>query len=185
MTIRKSFIVSTAVHITPILLLALLGGQGGIGDGKNKNGVGEDQTNNNGSGKHKDAGNIIPKPEEATPTVVELVARKTPSKVKKKKQVTKKSNKDCPEYFGGIGITHGPMNIVLDAPEGYPAAEAGIKKGDILLSPVESIRGPIGTEVTVLYKNEDGVHEVTIIRGKICTSGTVVAPMRDGAKEGE
>ena len=137
---------SLSVHAIPVLLFLILGG-GGDSNSDKVNGL------------------IIPKVSDSQ-TEVEI------SKSGTEKSKPKHANQKCPTYFGGIGITHDSMNFsVLTVYEGYPAYEAGIKKGDTIITPVNDIRGEVGTELVfeyISYETGDYVRTV-IIRDKICT----------------
>ena len=87
--------------------------------------------------------------------------------------------------FTGIGAQLGVENglpVIVSPFDGSPAAEAGVKAGDIILSVdgedvtslslteiAKKIRGPEGTKVTLtlLREDEDGTLEITIERGEI------------------
>lgn len=87
--------------------------------------------------------------------------------------------------FSGIGAQLGVkegLPIIIAPIDGSPAAEAGIKAGDIILSVdgedvtslsldeiVDRVRGPVGTEVvlTLLREGEDTSLEVPLIRREI------------------
>ncbi len=154
---KRSLALSMFLHMLPILLFFFLGGGDTSNGDKNK-----------GKGQEQQAGDILPKPNDKdTPTEIELVKL---DGIKKPKVVPHEKD-DCIEFFGGIGIMHGFNNVITSAPSGYPAANSGIKPGDRVISPIELIRGEIGTEVEVSYENENGIHTVKLIRDKICTSG--------------
>lgn len=143
----------------PILLMLFMTG-GGSGNG-------DEQDQGGGQGA-KQEGDILPKPSDAEPVEVQIV--EIGPAVKKKLNIPHEAD-DCPDFFGGIGIMHTHIgNVITSAPEGYPAANAGIKVGDRLVTPVDGIRGEPGTEVEVTFENETGLHTVTITRDKICTS---------------
>lgn len=157
---KRSVAISLALHMLPLVLMLFLGG-GGNGKKGDKDGK--------GNGSPKDNGDIAPKPsEQDKPTEIEIVEIKGP--LKKPKPVIPHEKDDCIQSYGGIGIMHSPYdNTVIDAPQGYPASNAGIKVGDHIITPVESLRGEPGTEVEVTFSNEDGLHTVTLVRDKICT----------------
>ena len=94
-------------------------------------------------------------------------------------------NENISGAFGGVGMELGERNgsLTVVAPlKGTPAAEAGIRSGDIVLAvdgkptekmPVDDavklIRGPVGTSVTIILKragNPDTI-TVTIVRQTI------------------
>lgn len=92
---------------------------------------------------------------------------------------------DMAGSFFGIGAQLGVRDglpIIVAPFDGSPAAEAGIKAGDIILGVngedvttatldeiVDLVRGPEGTEVTltVLHEEATGSEDITIVRGEI------------------
>ncbi len=78
--------------------------------------------------------------------------------------------KDCEDWFGGVGITHS-FREIIKVNKGYPAEKAGVKVGDIILNE-EELRGEVGTEVTMLIIRDGDPLEFTFERGKICTEDT-------------
>lgn len=156
MKLRNSLTLSLLLHALPILIILFLTGGG------NNTGGGTTHT--------KDKDSIQAKPNKDAPTEVTLV--KLPGKQKPKPRTNPSvphSDEQCDDFYGGIGIVHNYVdNTVTEAPLGYPAANAGIKPGDRILSRVDELRGTIGTEVELIYQNEDGLHQVILIRDKIC-----------------
>lgn len=132
----------------------------------------------NGGGK-KQAGNpnekveIRPKdsPEEQTaPDEIEVALVTIP----KKKVETEVKECVDDKWYGGIGIveTYTPEGeiAVAEAVAGYPAARAGIEKGDVILTNTSRIRGEPGTIVEVGIRKLSGeIIIYTITRAKICT----------------
>lgn len=153
--------ISILLHSIPMLLMLLLGsGQGNGADGGNAN------------SKHTDNGDLLPKPNDE-PIEVTVTEYRGPA-LEKPKPAVPHAEDNCPDHYGGIGIVHSFVDsTVTSAPEGYPAANAGIKAGDQILTPLSTLRGEIGTEVEVEYVNHEGYHKVTLIRDKICTSAVL------------
>lgn len=151
---RRSFIASLTLH--SLLFLALMYTQGG--------GNGEGGT---------------PPP----PIMVELTEGEEEEKVQ---EIVDKSppmpdqvpEKDCEDWFGGIGITHGPDGLIFTVHAGYPAEAAGIKSGDILdyVNSDTQIKGPVGTEVKIVVYRDGQVLTFRIIRGKICIGDVKSVP---------
>ena len=89
----------------------------------------------------------------------------------KKEKTQKECGKD--KWFGGIGVvvtqlTAG-ISILTTVYPGYPAHEAGLKRGETLYYS-ESIRGEVGsTFVVTVLGNDNKKRTVMITRGKICT----------------
>ncbi len=97
----------------------------------------------------------------------------------------KRQQSDMSGSFFGIGAQLGVRDglpIIVAPFDGSPAAEAGIKAGDIILGVngedvtsasldeiVDLVRGPEGTEVTltVLHEEATGSEDITIVRGEI------------------
>lgn len=85
---------------------------------------------------------------------------------------------ECPDFFGGIGITIGTgyrkgddravVTWVDEVHPGYPAAKAGIQAMDELLNHAE-IRGEIGTSVVVKTARDGKRIDYNVVRDKICT----------------
>lgn len=83
---------------------------------------------------------------------------------------------DCPQSYGGIGVTHDPWCYVTQVGAGYPADRAGIKVGDQLAGDVDknegSIncpgKGEVGTKITVAVMRDLKMRYVTMTREKIC-----------------
>jgi len=80
------------------------------------------------------------------------------------------ADEPCEHFYGGIGIVHGAGNKIETVYPGYPADLAGMEAGDEIISPESDIRGEIGTEVAIVYKNKTGkIITLRLIRDKICT----------------
>lgn len=166
--IGRALILSVLLHAA-LLGTAYLKGAGGSGQ------PGEE--GQNGGKRFKDRGDIVEKQqgEERKPVQVEVVdSIPTP-------EPPKAPHRDdpCPDYFGGIGITmsldvlpNGNIqNVVVAAVHaGYPAAQMGLQRGDVLLN-VDQVRGDIGAPVTVLVRRNGQVLQFSGYRDKICTSG--------------
>jgi carboxyl-terminal processing protease len=101
-------------------------------------------------------------------------------------------------FFEGIGarvtLTDAGLTVIAPMP-GAPAEEAGIRAGDIiiavdgeridhltLIEAVNLIRGPGGTDVTLLVKHVDSVENVsiTVTRGRIPIDSTAFRMLDDG-----
>ena len=86
---------------------------------------------------------------------------------------------DCPDFFGGIGITQKYVTNsdftrghyeVAEVHPGYPAERSGILVGDEIHSNTREIRGEIGTNVTVLIVRRGELLTFNLVREKICIS---------------
>lgn len=101
-------------------------------------------------------------------------------------------------YFEGIGaqvtLTDAGLTVIAPVP-GAPAEEAGIRAGDVILAvngdridhltlieAVNLIRGPGGTQVTLLVRHADAVENVsiTVTRGRIPIESTAFRMLDDG-----
>ena len=101
-------------------------------------------------------------------------------------------------YFDGIGarvtLTDAGLTVIAPIP-GAPAESAGIRAGDIILAvdgatidhltlieAVNLIRGPRGTEVTLLVRRPDSFEEqsITVTRGRIPIDSTSFRMLDDG-----
>ena len=101
-------------------------------------------------------------------------------------------------FFEGIGarvtLTDAGLTVIAPIP-GAPAEEAGIRPGDIILAvdgeridhltlieAVNLIRGPGGTDVTLLVRHADSVENVsiTVTRGRIPIDSTTFRMLEDG-----
>lgn len=170
---RISLAISTLLHAAPFLLMAFLAGSGGGGHGK---GSGSDEEKKAQQEKNRGAetGDIIPKkPIEIT--IEEIKPGFGKKKAKPQKPVH--ASDKCEDSFGGIGVAFdifAESGTIHEAAEGYPAALAGVKSGDRIVTPaVGTIKGKVGTEVEITYVTSIGeVKTVTLIRDKICVSKT-------------
>ena len=101
-------------------------------------------------------------------------------------------------YFEGIGaqvtLTEAGLTVIAPIP-GAPAEEAGIRAGDLILAvdgeniegltlieSVNLIRGPGGTEVTLLVRHVGEIEDVniTVTRGRIPIESTTFRMLEDG-----
>lgn len=157
---------SLMIHSLAILLS--FGSGGGNSDKADQNGS---QQGSN------DTGEIIPKiievelVETQPPTEGDLILKKMLEQKKIEEGLTK-----CVDdsWFGGIGIIWDIMRggVVENVYPGYPAANAGIQRGDIIADG-EQIRGKPGTPVKLtVYRPTTGeTFHMTLIRDRICIRG--------------
>lgn len=136
-------LLSLAMHAAPIILLVLLSGGGGGGE---------------------EPLQIIPK---ASNSIEETEIGIDPGKRK-----TKHEDLKCATYFGGIGITQDVDGTIINTYKGYPAHDAGLRAGDVILTNNDQIKGEIGTEIVlkVASNNTGYITEYVLVRDKICTS---------------
>lgn len=133
----------------------------------------------NGSNKEKKKTNkgksqpieIVDRPEKSEGII---------AKLKKGKGAKKKTNSDkCKDYYGGIGVLislfpdeYGYVKI-LSAHPGYPAARAGLKRGDLIREVsgklVTRLKGKAGTKIVLSVIRDNKTFTVSMIREKICT----------------
>ena len=109
-----------------------------------------------------------------------------------------KEQEDYRGYFDGIGarvtLTDAGLTVISPIP-GAPAEAAGIRAGDIILAvdgaaidhltlieAVNLIRGPRGTDVTLLVRHADSVESesITVTRGRIPIDSMTFRTLEDG-----
>jgi hypothetical protein len=165
-----SFAFSLALHLSLLLVVALQT-PAGEGDGSD-----EKQVEVGGGNRIKDDRKIAPRPIEVsvvTPTVPKE------GDLDLSEPEVKKKAADCEgdNWYGGIGITQSIGGSVILAAEGYPAALAGIKTGDVITKTSDEqnqenaeIRGEVGSRLRlVVYRPEIQQFLIfDLIRGKIC-----------------
>jgi len=167
--LRKAtpFVVSLLLHLAVMLTVVL----SHSGNGNGKSPIGEKEQRGG-----EEARDIIPKQVEvelveAPPKTEEAdVPMKMPEPQKPTEGLT-----DCEgqNWFGGIGIYQDDKTGRIDGViEGYPAFKAGLRQGDVIISPPPGfIRGEVGTPVnlTVQKMGDFYAQEILLIRDKICT----------------
>lgn len=171
---KKALRYSILIHITFFALLFLAGAKGcGTGSGNSR-------TSNAGQEESKLAGNDKASKETMTIEMGDILPK--PSKDKELVEQPKPSDKDgivkedqtpaddeCPDSYGGIGCMWSGQMVDSVMP-GYPAARAGIQRGDYPLESYSEVRGEIGTAVTLhVYRNGE-LLEFHMVREKICIS---------------
>lgn len=120
-----------------------------------------DESHQGDSGKHHGTpGTIVPPPN------LEVEVGETDKQ--RLKRIAPHSDEECATFYGGIGI-YDNYEGIYSVVDGYPAARAGIKPGDELLSPTE-VRGDVGTSIRVVIRRGYTIHIFDLIRDKICTS---------------
>jgi hypothetical protein len=160
MSIRKSFAISLFIHGALLYAMGLnfnkaQGFPGGNSDAKQDNKAVKDSL---------DGKQIVEKPTEVT-----LVEQPKPEVKGPGKKVPKhKKMTTCKQSFGGVGILYANHEGEVEiAYTGYPAANAGIMTGDIILNAGE-IRGPIGSLVTINVLRGSLNLNFEVTRAKIC-----------------
>lgn len=87
------------------------------------------------------------------------------------------NSQECPDFFGGIGITQQYVTneeltrghyVVAEVHPGYPAERGGILVGDEIHSNTREIRGEVGTPVMVLIIRHGELLTFNLVREKIC-----------------
>lgn len=154
---------SIVLHILPLVLLMFLGGVArGSKTSTNKfqplrvRIIGDENKNTQKSTENTK----YLKPQQQT-------SGKTSIPKKKKQKEKKVAKASCEHWFGGIGVSTDVDHIVTILHTGYPA-ESCLKIGDLLLTPIEQVRGEVGTEVKVRVHRRYNVFYCTFIRTKIC-----------------
>ena len=131
----------------------------------------ESDANNQGHNSKTINVEILPKPMPAKQQFTEPETTLEIERVTIKNDKSKRTNsRDCPNFFGGIGIRHSRDGFILKVVKGYPASRAGILPGDILSGDTEYIRGEIGTAVDVTVLRGEKTLKFSMIREKICTT---------------
>lgn len=165
--IKKRYLaLSTFIHLLPLIIFALLVifSKKGANDGEGK----QDEQSKSSKGRHEE---VLPRPENQDLEVT--LVEQTPEQealVKKILEKPKKKAPDCKYYFGGIGIQHDESTgKIVGIYDGYAADRAGLKRGDLIISPaIYEIRGLVGTSFTLVYQRDGVTDTVTLTREKIC-----------------
>lgn len=76
----------------------------------------------------------------------------------------------CPNWYGGIGVTTARSHVQSVA-KGHIAERSGIQVGDQILTPIETIKGEVGTRVKIKLLRDSTIIELDLVREKICTLG--------------
>lgn len=145
MTYRKSLFISIILHCLPFILFLFV-------SSNNNN-------QNNKPNKSINSAKLAPPPGQTT--TIDVVEYKHVNKQPRKPKVEHK----CKEWYGGVGVVH-RLGIVQEAPSGYPAAEAGVLPGDLLLN--DNLKGEVGTEVTIKVLRGENFLNFVVTRAKIC-----------------
>jgi C-terminal processing protease CtpA/Prc len=131
----------------------------------------ESDANNQGRNSKIIKVEILPKPIYTEQQLTEQETTMEIERVTVKTDKSKRTNsRDCPNFYGGIGVLHNEFGIILKVVDGYPASRAGILPGDILLGDTEYIIGEIGTAVDVTVLRGEKTLKFSMIREKICTT---------------
>jgi len=156
----NSMLLSFILHASMFIILLPIGC--GSGDG-------------NGGGPDNDPGKIAPK---ASKEEVEINFEVVEGGIEVAEQEVKETQqglKDCvgDAWYGGIGIINDyTEESVREVYEGYPAANAGMKAGDVIVYQSESdIRGEPGTIIIIKVRRGDNTLTFSIMRDKICIYG--------------
>lgn len=167
MTLQKSLKISTFIHLLPVILMGLSFPKG-CGRGGEGNGHEEKQGQSAPEEKHEE---IVEKPAPEEPAEITLIEETREEFELRVEKAIRKEIKECEPYFGGIGITYKNLKGEIgEVHKYYPAYDAGLKVGDVILSPkINGIKGEVGTPIDITYERNGVVNNVTIIRGRICT----------------
>lgn len=148
---KKSFYLSLGLHLLLLSFLVVPHCGGPSNENKNKSHNEDDQQ-------------IIEKGKDKSSSPQEVI-------IFLGKPRTTQKGEDCPSgrWFGGIGIEHTfSDDKIFKVVPGYPAWEAGIKVGDVVLGNLDQIKGEPGTPVTVYVRRGIQVLRFDMIREKIC-----------------
>src|SRR5271166_5008632 len=164
MNLKKAFVLSLCLHMAFLYYTMSMQTKGGPkgnpnGDSKVENKLNTDDLN----GK-----NIVERPTEVTLVEQPKPEIKGPGK---KSKPTKASS--CKQFFGGIGVLYGNgEGEVQTVYRGYPAYDAGIMEGDIILN-AGQIRGEVGTSVVVNILRGSLNLQIEMTRAKICLDDAI------------
>ena len=87
----------------------------------------------------------------------------------RKKVIQQSEAAKCEHWYGGIGIRVDPYNKSISSThQDYPASEAGLMAGDVIVSDYDDIRGEIGSILKISVLREGKLLTFLIVRGKIC-----------------
>jgi len=67
-----------------------------------------------------------------------------------------------------VGLVNNLVGEVIEIPEFGPAYRAGIRKGDIIVSDANILRGTPGEEVSITIERSSQLITFKIIRERIC-----------------
>jgi hypothetical protein len=157
--VKRSLLFSLVLHAT-FILFALKGSIKGSNSAETKK--------SKSIGGTEEFREIIEQKEVPKPLEI-LQETKEQFDIRIEKQERKRI-KDCPHYFGGIGVLMSRDGTIHQVFKFYPASDAGLKSGDIV-QPGEPIEGEIGKELVLDILRDGKVLSVKMIRGKICTEG--------------
>ncbi len=164
----RAYFVSVIAHGALIFLITI-NFKGGSGANNSENDSKEDGSQEMGSGFVPVE--LLPKPADTKQKEKQAEDENEIETSKKELTATNSANfQDCPNFFGGIGMTYNMLDVVTNVPDGYPAARAGILPGDILQGDTGQIRGEIGTAVDVVVIRGKKTLKFSMIREKICIS---------------
>lgn len=169
---KKALAFSFMLH--SLLLLAIVAGGSGQGNGKHNG----DQEEGDGSGQKN--GNFIDKakdgePEEPKEIQVTLVNIPKPKQEDKTEGV-----KDCKGdmWYGGVGIRNGyPQYDIVEIAKGYAADKAGLQLHDMIVEvdgqpttndAINHIRGEPGTQLELTVYRDGQLIHFSLTREKIC-----------------
>lgn len=165
MTVNKALKISLFAHVITFVLL------GGFPKGCHRGGSGDSEKQSKEQAQHKQeekTEQILDKPSEKA-TEITIIEETGEQRAKRVEVARRKAIAECTPFFGGIGIEHSQFGVIGRVYEYYPAYDAGLKAGDIILSRISDIKGEIGTPVTITYKRGETINTVTFKRGRICT----------------
>ena len=99
------------------------------------------------------------------------------------KPTEKQVKNECKNGFNGIGVEFsGNSQNLINVVEGYPAHQAGLRKGDVVLSIEEldgpkriklgliSARGPRGSKILINYSRNGKIKQTTLTRDSVCAN---------------
>jgi hypothetical protein len=157
------FGIATSLVLHALFMALLLSHAQRSGDGAKKDGATKPDSTD-------EASQFVPKGEQKV-TQIDIV--ELPSKDRKPAGEGKvDDNCDGVDAYGGIGI-QGDYHLndyrITAVGKGYPADRAGVKPGDVIVTPASwEIRGEPGTKITLLLIRQGREMQVTMVRDKIC-----------------
>jgi membrane-associated protease RseP (regulator of RpoE activity) len=147
--LRKSGLIHIAI-IALLIALAILP-KHGKGDKEGK-----------GDGKYKQKDTKFIEANESKTFEVTLQSNSA------KKKADEKEVKCVGQWYGGVGLQNDFTDMIVEIAPFYPAYKAGLRLGDILITPPNTLRGDPGTIIDVTVKRGEDFMTFRVTRGKIC-----------------
>lgn len=168
---KKFILISLIIHA---ILFGSLGPKGcGSGSGGGRAGTYTGGDSGSEKGANKDINvDIIEKPNKSEVEQVKDEKKDEKADIVTQ-QMSKPKRRECDKWFGGVGIQitfQNPLGTeITQVYSGYPADEAGLRAGDIILwVDSKEIRGEPGTTVKMIILRGGQELHFSIVRDRIC-----------------